>query len=153
MNISINEINFLSHLIFNRKLNHVQVQDWAFKQYEYGNVPKWVEDLSIAYSIEEMTDIIRYEFNLSGELSQNEKIGEVAFLFFNYKITIEEAVRKLYYAICLPNNGHKYAPDIYYIDDLYDWHDHPEGKAEKVLVPILQEYLESYAKPYKNFST
>ena len=61
MKISINEINFLSYLIDKRILNHEKVQDWAFRQYEYGDVPKWIEDISIAYSLKEMTDIIRYE--------------------------------------------------------------------------------------------
>jgi len=154
MKLTHDDLNLFSALIENNSISVKDAIDWGYSQYTNEGAPNWLENFVLSGDKFELLDILKNEFNVYGELTLEQQIGEVIHRYLTNRINLHQAINELLYDVYPYDDAtKKEKSELYIADDFFDWHETPEKEALKTISFIFDKYYPKFAESYNNFIT
>ncbi|MFM2479641.1 hypothetical protein [Celerinatantimonas sp. MCCC 1A17872] len=142
--LTIDDINFLLHLIDYGPLTYDQLILWAYTQHFATNTPEWLIKLSEVNCLEQASILLKDDFKVDGDIEIDLEVGELAFFYADNGIELQSFVSELYRVVCWPNQAHPLKESIAMADELFECHCHCQTKIEQLLLLPLEPYHLAY---------
>ena len=93
----------------------------------------------MASDVSEMLELIRNEFQVYGEPSQDFLAGEAASQYSKEQLSLYDAIARIIFDLDLelPEEDRQ---ELYIAEDYFGWHNQAEIEAEKHVLPIFSKY-------------
>lgn len=150
MKHSATEYNVFSYLLKKNEISYEKAIEWAYSQYTDEGVDPFIESISLATDVSEILELIRSEFQVCGEPSQEFLAGESASKYSQEQLTLYNAIARILFGLDL-ELPEKERQELYIAEDYFGWHDQAEKEAFKHVLPIFSKYRPVYEHAIAKF--